>query len=695
MDVKEWQDDYLWLEEVEGERALKWVKENNKRTLSFFQSDQNYTPTIDDAKRIFFSKEKLPYVSLRKGFAYNFWRDDIHIRGLWRRMPTQEYVSGSDDWEILLDLDDLAKKENENWVYKGSNCWFGEKESRCLIKLSRGGSDAAVLREYSLERKVFIENGFNLPESKAGASWIDENTLLTSYSPSPKDYTTSGYPRTIRLWQRGKPSAETSPIFSGNVTDVAVWQKRLHHVDEDLYLIDQAETFYDSNYFLLDVSSTISDFSTASTSRGPIYSQLPLPKKSDLNGLIKIEGNSWIVLTLKEKWLYQSNEYPTGSVVGFNPKTGQAQLIFQPSDNMSVRRGNVVVGSHDLYISLLENVIGKVYRLFWEDGAWHTEVLALPDHGTTSVGSLDKETNDTLAYYSNPTTPTSVLYRSGQQQDSHLKLIRQSPEFFTGDGISTQQFWATSRDGTKIPYFVMAKKSVLDSGPAPTIQYGYGGFNIPVLPNYSATRGKLWVEKGGVYVIANIRGGGEFGPQWHQAALKDQRQKAFDDFFAVSEDLIQRGVTTPQQLGITGGSNGGLLMGVALTQRPELYKAIQINVPLLDMLRFHKLLAGASWMGEYGNPDDVKDRKHLMAWSPYHNLSADQSYPLVYFYTSTKDDRVHPGHARKMAAKMEAMGHDFLYYENIEGGHGGSANLEQSARQVALQMLFFMKTLGL
>ena len=694
MVAKAKQDDFLWLEEIDGEHALNWVKDNNQRTLSYLQSDQRYASVMAEAKNIFFSEDKIPYVSLQKGFAYNFWRDEVQVRGVWRRMPTQEYVAGSRQWEVLLDVDALVEKENENWVYKGSNCWFGGEEPRCLIRLSRGGTDASVLREFSLETKAFIDSGFHLPESKAGASWLDEDTLLTSYSPVEEEYTTSGYPRTVRVWQRGTSLEDIPPLFSGQVTDVAVWQRRLHHVDGDVYLIDQAETFYESNYFLLDISSTARTAPEPPSTSVP-YSLLPLPKKSDLNGLIKIEGEHWMVLTLKQDWRYQSHEYPTGAVVGFNPKTKQAQLIFQPSENMSVRRGNVVVGANDLYISLLENVMGKVYHLSWQNKAWQTEVLSLPDHGTASIGSLDAYTGDVIAYYSNPTTPTSMFYQAGKSSSPDLKVIRQSPEFFNAEGISTQQFWATSKDGTKIPYFVIAKKSVLESGPAPTIQYGYGGFNVPVLPHYSATRGKLWIERGGVYVIANIRGGGEFGPQWHQAALKDQRQKAFDDFYAVSEDLIQRGVTTSKKLGITGGSNGGLLMGVALTQRPDLYKAININVPLLDMLRFHKLLAGASWMGEYGNPDDPEDRKHLEAWSPYHNIAPNKDYPQVYFYTSTKDDRVHPGHARKMAARLKEMGYDFLYYENIEGGHGGSANLEQSARQVTLQMLFFMNVLGL
>ncbi|MBB4658021.1 prolyl oligopeptidase family serine peptidase [Parvularcula dongshanensis] len=664
-------DPYLWLEEVEGERALDWVRGQNDRSLEELQSSPFYQPMLDEAAAILTSEERIPAAALRGNYAYNFWQDQAHVRGLWRRMPTEAYVAGAGDWDVILDVDKLSEDEGENWVYKGTDCLAPDYD-RCLLTLSRGGSDAAVRREFDVKSRSFVQDGFTLEEAKASTAWLDADTLLVGTSTDGA--TESGYPVKTRLWKRGTPIADAPVVFEGESTDVGVWPFSIydHERGEHLGGIVRAVTFYDSEHHL----------------RGPDgrFVKLPFPSKVDLAGYL----DGQIIVSLNEPWSHDGQDFPLGAVVAYDPAAETAELVFSPSKTQAVQ--GVSSGPGRIYVSLLDDINGRVLSFTPGEDGWTQGAVDLPPKGVADVVSVDEATGEMLLMHEDPVTPETLYYKPAKGDPDAIKT---SPAFYDAGGVSIRQYKATSKDGTQVPYTVIAKDDVLEGGPAPTIQYGYGGFQVPILPGYSGTQGKLWIERGGVYVIANIRGGGEYGPAWHQAGLKGERQRIYDDFYAVSEDLIERGITTPKQLGILGGSNGGLLMGVSMTQRPDLYGAIGIGVPLLDMLRYDKLLAGASWVGEYGDPDDPEERAFLETISPYQNLEEDKDYPRPFFFTSTKDDRVHPGHARKMARKMQANGQPFLYYENIEGGHGAAANLDQTAKRLALQYAYFAEALGL
>jgi len=661
-------DPYIWLEEVEGERALDWVREQNARSLEELEGDARFAPMFEAAKEILNSDARIPYVSLRGETVYNFWQDAEHVRGLWRRASLESYLAGAPDWDVILDVDALAEAEDENWVYKGVECLAPDYD-RCMVQLSRGGSDASVHREFLISEKAFVDGGFVVPEGKSGLGWIDEDTLLVGAETGAETTTDSGYPIETRVWARGTALAEAPVLKRGENSDVGVWP--FAEVDGGRVWagVVRAVTFFETEYYL--------------RAEGGLK-RLSVPLKSEMVGAV----GDRLVFTLQEDWSTGGEDYAAGAVVALDPETDEVELVFAPSGRQAVE--DVSLGESAVYVTLLDDIVGKVRRFEPARRGWRGADVALPDGGVLSIASVNADGDDFFANFEDPTTPDSLYYVSAKGE---AKVVRETPAFFDAEGVVVRQHEATSKDGTKVPYFVIGKEEVLEAGPAATVQYGYGGFQISILPTYSAVTGKLWIEKGGVYVIANIRGGGEFGPAWHQAALKENRWRAYEDFFAVSEDLIARKITTAEQLGALGGSNGGLLMGVAFTQRPDLYEAIGCGVPLLDMMRFHKLLAGASWVGEYGSPEIPAERENLLTFSPYQNLEENADYPRVFFFTSTKDDRVHPGHARKTAKKMEAMGHPFLYYENIEGGHAASANQNQLARRIALQYVYFARQL--
>ena len=667
-------DPYLWLEEVEGEEALSWVRAENERSLAELEATPAYADMLAEARAILTSEERIPAAALRGGYAYNFWQDQTSVRGQWRRMPASAYVDGSDDWDVILDVDALAEAEGANWVYKGTDC-LAPDYTRCMITLSPGGSDAAVRREFDVATRSFVENGYTLEEAKASTAWMGEDMMLVGTSTDGA--TDSGYPVRTRMWARGTDMTEAPVIFEGEASDVGVWPFSIYDRESGAHVggIVRAVTFYDSEHHLVGEDGQTT--------------KLPFPSKVDLAGYKDGE----IIVSLNEPWDYEGQAFPLGSVVAFDPQTRAASLVFEPTETQAVQ--GVSSGPGAIYVSLLDDINGRILKLTKGEGegegGWDAEPIGLPQKGIASLASLDDETGQMLLYHEDPTRPETLYFA---ENGEGLREIDRSPAFFDTQGVVVRQFKAVSKDGTEVPYTVIAREGVLDAGPAPTIQYGYGGFQVPILPGYSGTQGKLWVERGGVYVIANIRGGGEYGPAWHQAGLKGERQRIYDDFFAVSEDMIERGITTPDQLGILGGSNGGLLMGVSMVQRPDLYKAVGIGVPLLDMLRYHKLLAGASWVDEYGDPDNPDDWDYIKEYSPYQNLSPEADYPPVLFTTSTRDDRVHPAHARKMVAKMEAQGHDEVYYyENTEGGHAGGANNEQRAYMDALAYTFLLEEL--
>ncbi|MEO1659036.1 MAG: prolyl oligopeptidase family serine peptidase [Pseudomonadota bacterium] len=659
------QDPYLWLEEVEGEKALDWVRGENERSLAVLENQAMFQDLLSEATAILTSDDRVPSVTLRDGFAYNFWQDTDHVRGIWRRMPQADYVAGKTDWDVILDVDALAEEEGENWVYAGAEC-LAPDYRRCLISLSRGGSDAAVVREYDIGERSFIDGGFVLPEAKSSVAWLDEDTILVGTDFGSETMTDSGYARQVRRWSRGTALADAELLFEAAKDDI--WSFAMSFFDGERYRggVFHGETFYDFNWMVLEDGELV---------------RLPLPSKASVDGF----ASDAFIVALREEF----GDFAAGSVIAVDSASKKTALLYAPTDVSAV--ADVRTSDDSVVIGLLDDIEGRALRYTKGWRGWRGRDVDLPAGGVLSLGSMDEATGAFLATFEDPITPETHYFVEGTKAAD----FRQAPSFFDAEGMVTRRYEATSSDGTKIPYTLTALEATLAAGPAPTVQYGYGGFQISVLPNYLTTAGKLWVERGGVYVTTNIRGGGEYGPAWHQAGLKTNRQLIYDDFQAISEDLIARGITTPKQLGVYGGSNGGLLTGVTMTQRPDLYGAVGIAVPLLDMLRYDQLLAGASWVGEYGDPSDPEERAFLEQISPYHNLDPEAEYPQPFIFTSTKDDRVHPGHARKFARQMQENGQPFFYFENIEGGHSAAANLNQFAHRNALVYTYFSQALGL
>ncbi|MDY7539198.1 prolyl oligopeptidase family serine peptidase [Undibacterium sp. 5I1] len=668
-------DPQQWLEDVTGEKALDWVKARNQVTRSKLDSDAGFIKLRSDLQVVLNSKDRIPTVNKMGNYYYNFWMDADHPRGVWRKTTLDEYRKPQPKWETVLDIDALAKVENENWVFKNSNC-RDPVYDRCLIQLSRGGADAVVMREFDLTTQSFIKDGFTLPEAKMNIDWRDKDTLFVGTNFGEGSLTDSGYPRIVKEWKRGTPISSAKTLLAGEKTDISVSarsydQDGIHHE-----IVSRGVTFYTSEEYLKE---------------GSKLTRLDVPAKSN----ISFFGKQFVV-SLREAWITGGKTYATGSLLAIDfdaYKKGKRNfnVLFQPTDTSSLN--GEAITKHYLLVQSLNNVKSNLTEWQLKKGKWVSREVALPTLGSVGVSAIDaNHSDDYFLSYSDYLTPSVyILAHAGNDQRETLKS---APSFFDATPYETVQKFATSKDGTKVPYFMVRNKDVKYDGNNPTLLYGYGGFEISLTPAYSGSLGKTWLEKGGVYVVANIRGGGEYGPRWHEAALKENRQRAYDDFAAVADDLIASKITSPQHLGAMGGSNGGLLAGVALTQHPELFNAVVSQVPLLDMQRFNKLLAGASWMGEYGNPDIPAEWDYISRYSPYQNVKAGVKYPNVLFITSTRDDRVHPGHARKMAAKMISQGHDNVwYYENIEGGHGGAANNAQRADMAAITYSFLWNML--
>ncbi|NJM50402.1 MAG: S9 family peptidase [Sphingomonadales bacterium] len=670
--------DHLYLEEVLGEKALAEVKAWNDRSLARLTSDPRFAKMEADALEILNSKDKIPYASYRGGEVHNFWQDADHVRGLWRKSTLDSYLSDNPSWETVIDFDALAKAEDKNWVYKGNECLAPDYDL-CIVNLSDGGKDAVVRREFNARTKTWIDGGFITPESKGSSTWLDADTQLVGIDFGEGTMTESGYPMTTRLWKRGQPLSEAKEIMRGSVKDVALWPAAHERQDgsREIILVRSA-TFYDSEYYWVPRKN--------GELQAPV--KFPIPAKSSIGA----EFKGQMLLTLNEDW----REYKSGDLISFaldefmaSGEIGNLHLVFRPDERSSMNGYGQTKSK--ILMSISRDVKSSAFAFDWDGSQWSSQPLDFPEGGTVSVGATnDKED---IAFISSETflTPDTLwTYDSATGEKAKAKAL---PDWFDANNMVAEQFFATSKDGTQVPYFVVRGKDTKMDGTNPTLLYGYGGFEVSLNPSYSATRGKLWLEQGGIYVLANIRGGGEYGPKWHQAGLKTNRQRIYDDFISVAEKLIADKVTAPKHLGIEGGSNGGLLMGVMFTQRPDLFNAVICAVPLLDMLRYDKLLAGASWVGEFGSPADAEEGAFLKSISPYHNIRADADYPEVFFVTSTKDDRVHPGHARKAAKRMEDQGHDFLYYENIDGGHSAAANLKETAKRLALQHVYLMQKL--
>jgi len=672
-------DPYLWLEEVQDEKALDWVRDQNAKTFDELRDNDLYKKLYDEAFAILTSDARIPQGSIIGDHFYNFWQDDVHIRGIWRRTSLDDYIAGSPQWETVLDFDALEEAEHENWVYHGYDCLGGDSD-RCLMELSHGGKDESVHREFSLTSKTFVEGGFLVPEAKSNVSWAGEDALLVGTDWGDGSLTNSGYALEIRLWKRGTDLHAGKSLFKADVVDTLVAPFVVHNDEQDYSFIVRLFADWNEKQYMRVVD-------------GAAGEPMNWPLRVSFEGVLA--GRA--ILALEQDWDVNDTRYKIGDIIAYDLDDGDTELVFSPAARQAVT--GVATSATSVFVELLDNVKGRLKRIQRSDDGWEAVDIALPDNGVVKLAATSSVRDDAFVSYESSIQPTTMYHVS--TDNAVVPVTSMAPLYDATDVVIRQEF-ATSADGESVPYFLIGRKDVLEEGDAPTILYGYGGFSIPILPVYysdpsrpqhGALAGRMWISRGGVLAIANLRGGGEFGPRWHQSALRENRQRAYDDYFAIAEDLIDSGITTSKKLGALGRSNGGLLLGVALTQRPDLFAALDIGVPLLDMLRYNKLLAGASWMGEYGNPDVPEDREFIEKYSPYQNLDADQEYPKVLFYTSTLDDRVHPGHARKMAAKMADMGHEFFYYENIEGGHGGTANQEQLAMRTALEYAYFVRML--
>ncbi len=671
------EDPHIWLEEVEGDEALEWVERQNEVSLGYLESLQTFAPLRARNLEIYDSEERIPTPGLRGDYVYNFWRDADNVRGLWRRVLLDDYVADNIDWEVLLDIDALAAEEGEDWVYKGVECLRPDYR-RCLISLSRGGADAVVVREFDVEELRFVDDGFYLEEAKSSLSWIDENTLFVGTDFGEGSLTDSGYPRTSRLWRRGVPIEEAEELFAGEQADVWAGMYRTWDGDTPYDIASRVPTFFTAMNYLY-------------TEEGGLE-HIAIPDDAEFRGVMKGQ----MIVELKSAWSPSGEELPQGALIAidfndFMQGGRDFEVLFTPTESTAIKRGGVKSTRDYLMLNILDDVVSRVKRFEFKDGEWVGADVETEEFGSITFITAAEESNVFFYTFEGFLTPDTLYVADDGGATS--QPLRSQPTWFNAEGMSVEQHFATSKDGTRVPYFLILPKDYEADGDTPTLLYGYGGFEVSRTPVYSGTVGHSWLARGGAYVMANIRGGGEYGPRWHRAALKENRQKSYDDFIAIAEDLVARQVTSPEHLGIRGGSNGGLLTGVMLTQRPDLFNAVVVQVPLLDMKRYNKLLAGASWMGEYGDPD-TDDWQFIREYSPYHNLEPGTDYPKPFFTTSTRDDRVHPGHARKMVARMLEMGHDLLYYENTVGGHAGASDNKQAARAEALLYSYLWDQLG-
>jgi prolyl oligopeptidase len=672
-------DPFAWLEEVEGSKPLDWVRAQNARSEAALAATPQFKQLEGDIRAILDSNAKIPGVEKIGAYYYNFWKDAQHQRGLWRRTTLEEYRKPEPKWETVIDLDALNAAENEKWVWHGASC-LKPAYQRCLVALSRGGSDADVTREFDLTTKTWVEGGFYRAEAKGALGWIDQDRVYVYTDFGAGSMTPSGYPRIVKEWKRGTPMGAATTVYEGQANDmyIAAFHDDTPGFERDF--VSRTLAFYNDELYLRGADGKLAKIDAPNSANKSVHKE-------------------WLLLELRDAYVAGGRTHAAGSLIAakfdeFMAGKREFTTLFAPTDRTSLSSYSWT--RNHLLLNVLEDVKNRISVLTPAlpsegTGEWKREpFVGAPTIGTVSVSAVDADESDAVWMTATDyLTPTSLAIAQVGQAPEVLKT---NPVFFDGSRNVVEQHFATSKDGTKVPYFLVKPKALKLDGSAPTLLYGYGGFEISLTPGYSGGVGKGWLEKGGVYVVANIRGGGEYGPRWHQAALKANRHKAYEDFAAVAQDLIDHRITSKQHLGVQGGSNGGLLTGNMLTQYPDLFGAVVVQVPLLDMKRYSHLLAGASWMAEYGDPDTA-DWEFIRTFSPYHLFDAKRTYPPVIFMTSTKDDRVHPGHARKMAAKMLEAGKDVTYYENIEGGHGGSANNAQAAHMSALAYTFLWEKL--
>ncbi len=668
-------DPYAWLEEVEGQKPLEWVKAQNARSEAEISATPEFKQLEASILSILDSDAKIPGVQKIGPYYYNFWKDKQHERGLWRRTTLEEYRKPQPQWETVLDLDALNKAEGRNWVWHGADCRKPDY-TRCLIALSRGGADADETREFDLASKTFVKDGFHRPEAKGALGWKDADTVYVYTDFGDGSMTSSGYPRVVKEWKRGTPMTSARVVYEGKADDmyIAAFHDDTQGFERDF--VSRTLAFYNDELYLRNPDGTLTRIDAPNSANKGAFRQ-------------------WLTLELREPWTVGGKTYAAGSLLAakfdeFLAGKREFDVLFEPTERTSL--SGFTFTRHHLVLNVLDDVKNRLSVLTPGASGWaRSEFTGAPKFGTLAVSAVDADESDAVWLTATDyLTPSTLSLAEIGKQPEQLKTM---PAFFDASRDVIEQHFATSKDGTKVPYFIVRPKDLKLDGKAPTLLYGYGGFEVSLTPAYSGGVGKGWLEKGGVYAVANIRGGGEYGPRWHQAALKANRHKAYEDFAAVAQDLIARKITSTPHLGIQGGSNGGLLMGNMLTQYPDLFGAIVVQVPLLDMKRYSHLLAGASWMAEYGNPDTA-DWEFIQKFSPYHLFDPAKQYPATLFMTSTRDDRVHPGHARKMMARMLDAGKDVRYYENIEGGHGGAANNAQAAHMSAMAYTFLWQQLA-
>ncbi len=661
-------DPYLWLEEVEGEKSLAWVEEQNEETFTRYTQSNTFKKKYERIKKELNDDERIPSAYYQNGEMYNFWRDEKNVRGIWRKTSFKSYLKDEPIWENILDIDQLAKDEGINWLYKGADCLAPEYK-RCLIRLSDGGTDAVTIREFDLKEKKFVKDGFNTYPSKQNASWVNEDQILIGADFGEGSMNESGYPMQVKLWNRGESLEEAKIFFSGSYEKIFNFPFVSIRPDGKYYGIIEGPTFFSEVLHLFDGEKLI---------------KINLPQMIDIHGFF----NESLILSIEEDWeIFKSGsllEINVNSLLANSIDESDVKIIFEPDGQRFI--SGVSIGKHQLMVSMLENVNGKITRFMKKDDRWDSKDIEGFQNSTMNIYGQDVWSDNSFISVSNFLEPSSIYHAS---DGADYKKIKSRKNSIDPEKYRVEQNFVSSSDGTSIPYFLISRKDINLDGKNPTILYGYGGFQISKPPSYlGGSIAEYWLNSGGVYVVSNIRGGGEYGPAWHQSALKENRQRAYDDFIAIAIDLIEEGITSKDHLGIEGRSNGGLLVGATFTQRPDLFNAVICGVPLLDMYRYDKLLAGASWVDEYGDPDNPEEWEYIRKYSPYQNLKKGTEYPEVFFYTSTKDDRVHPGHARKMAKKMTDMGSPIVYYENTEGGHAGTSNIDQFSFLLALQLAY-------
>jgi len=670
---KELADPYLWLEQIEEEKALSWVRDSNAKTDESLASTSLYQELYEDALSALNSESKLPEIEQIGDWVYSLKKNDDHPRGLYRRSHITTFRKGKADWITVLDVDELSKQDDTKWVLSGMAC-LPPDHRRCLVGLSPGGGDAQVLREFDAEKLSFVEGGFELPESKMGVSWRDENHLFVATDFGEGSMTESGYPRFVKLWKRGSNLSDAKLIAETNPKSIIVTARRYGVSEQAIDLLEERVSFWDTQYHYLVNGKPI---------------KLSLPLSARVEGVV----DGQLVVFLKNDWTYAGQALKQGSVILVKPEhlvsnTESKILITRLAESRSNEViESVAVMDESVVLTVLEDVKSKVYRFKKTTTGWLSSDVNLPKSGAISIATTNDDTGEFFVRYEGFITPPTLYLVDPELK---VKKVQQQAPTFDSSNLKVDQHFALSKDGTRVPYFVVMSNGIELNAKNPTHIFAYGGFRASLKPSYSGSYephngayGKAWLERGGVFVSANIRGGAEYGPAWHAAALLENRHKAFEDLEAVAQDLFKRKITTPKHLGIEGRSNGGLLVGATMIRQPDLYGAIICGVPLLDMRRYNKLLAGASWIAEYGNPD-TQDWEFMKEYSPYQLVNKEQPYPPIFFFTSTKDDRVHPAHARKMAAKMSSQGHAVEYYENVEGGHKGSATSEQTAKRIAL-----------